>query len=69
MRPIQKWCRENGVPMCSLAARVGIGNSHLTHIDKGEKGCSLLLASRIEKETRFGVTMADLVKLREGKDE
>ena len=69
MRPIQKWCRANGVSMCSLAARVGIGSSHLTHIDKGEKGCSLLVASRIAKETRYGVTMDTLVKLWEGKDE
>lgn len=55
--------------MCGLAARLEIGSSHLTHIDKGQKGCSLRLAARIERETRFGVTMADLVKLQEGKSE
>jgi plasmid maintenance system antidote protein VapI len=51
--------------MCGLAARVGIGKSHLTHIDRGEKGCSLPVASRIVKETRGGVTMETLVKLQE----
>jgi len=67
MRPIKAWCRANGVTMCNLAARVGIGKSHLSNIDNGEKGPSLLVASRIEKETRFGVTMKDLVKLQQEK--
>lgn len=51
--------------MYSLAARVGVDKGYLSRIDNGTGTCSLKIAAAIEKATRFGVTMADIAKIRE----
>ena len=58
---LREYLQQNEIYEADFGSSVGVSQSHINNIVLGKKNPSLILAKRIEKETKGQVTVYDMI--------